>query len=193
MTTELTTLDAYLETTEEPDSGALFSDDNLYRYRLWRVEKSGSGTVAFLMLNPSTADVVNDDPTITRCRGFARDWGYKRLEIINLFAWRSPHPKDLAKAYRPIKQGDLEGSVWDPVGPNNNQHILSVATAADIVIAAWGANGDKHGRNTEVLEMLWNYRLDKKVHYLALTKHKHPRHPLYLKKNLQPKQLPISF
>src|SRR5207237_5457574 len=69
-------------------SGASFSRDRRYRYRLWRRWDAARPVVAFVMVNPSTADAGRDDPTIRRCIGFARSWGYGRLEVVDLFAYR---------------------------------------------------------------------------------------------------------
>ncbi len=49
------------------ERGAQLSDCGAYRYRLWREWDTSCPTLAFLMLNPSTADHRVDDPTITRC------------------------------------------------------------------------------------------------------------------------------
>ena len=50
---------------------AVISDDGLYRYRLERVWDDARPALPFVMLNPSTADALVDDPTIRRCVGFA--------------------------------------------------------------------------------------------------------------------------
>lgn len=71
-------------------SGAIFSDCERYRYRLWREWEPALPTLAFLLLNPSTADERVNDPTIERCQRRAVTWGYGRLEIVNLFPLRVP-------------------------------------------------------------------------------------------------------
>jgi hypothetical protein len=77
----------------------------------------------FVGLNPSTADEGGDDPTIRRCVGFARDWGYSGLCMTNLFAFRATQPKDmLAQA--------------DPVGPNNDETLTRLAKEAKVIVAA---------------------------------------------------------
>ena len=61
-------------------SGAELSGDRYYRYSLWRQWDEGP-SVLWIMLNPSTADVYVDDPTIRRCVGFAKAWGCSRIEV----------------------------------------------------------------------------------------------------------------
>src|SRR6266404_7428098 len=80
---------------QESDYGALFSKCGRYRYLLWRTLRQrdvSAGSIVWLMLNPSTADASSDDPTIRRCLGFTRAWGYRRLLVVNLFAWRTGDP-----------------------------------------------------------------------------------------------------
>ena len=77
-----------------PQGDAVFSGCGRYRYRLTR-ELGGKLTLTVVMLNPSTADGSADDPTIRRCKGFAKDWGYGRLVIVNLYAFRATNPKDM--------------------------------------------------------------------------------------------------
>lgn len=70
------------------DSGAVIDPTGQYRYLLWRRIGHGEARVGFCMLNPSTADASADDPTIRKCCGFARQWGFDVVEVVNLFAWR---------------------------------------------------------------------------------------------------------
>src|SRR5581483_9586135 len=95
-----------------------------YRYSLARFFGDG-GVVNFIMLNPSTADAETDDPTIRRCLGFAKAWGYGTLVVTNLFAYRATDPAELAKA-------------GDPVGPDNDTRLWSEAQLSDLVVCAWG-------------------------------------------------------
>ena len=115
------------------------------------------------MLNPSTADAVRDDPTIRRCVGFARAWGYRRVAITNIFAFRSPSPPELRRAA-------------DPVGPQNDRWLLRAAAQADRIVCAWGAYGALGNRDAEVLTLLRGFPLE----HLGITMHGHPRHPLYV-------------
>ena len=98
-----------------------------YRYRLTRQWGDASADVAFIGLNPSTADESGDDATTRKCVGFAKRWGFSTLHVINLFAWRDRHPRGLLGAV-------------NPVGPLNDEAILAVLTRCDRVVMAWGAS-----------------------------------------------------
>ena len=155
--------------------GAVLSDDGNYRYRLWRtVSHFTDGRVLFVMLNPSTADASEDDPTIRRCMNFARKWGYSRIDVVNLFAWRATEPKALE-------------TVADPVGPDNDYHIIEAAMEATMIIAAWGEVGGKTDRSKEVMRYLDVYN----IRCLGTTKDGSPRHPLYVKSDMEP--VPYSY
>jgi len=123
------------------------------------------------MLNPSTANEVANDPTVERCERRAREWGYGRLDVVNLFAFRSTDPKALY-------------SLEDPVGPDNDRHILESAASAGRLICAWGVHGALGDRGEKVLDML--HRNGEQPHALAITVGGHPRHPLYLPYSLKP-------
>lgn len=154
------------------ERGAYISPCGLYRYSLWRQWAPGP-QVMFVGLNPSTADATLDDPTIRRCIGFARAWGYGGLMMTNLFAWRATAPRDMMAAA-------------DPVGPDNDR-VLQIAHAkAAITVAAWGAHGTFLSRHGAVRAML------PRLHCLRLTKDGHPGHPLYLPASLQPVEWIVS-
>lgn len=146
---------------------ALFSNDRKYRYTLWRTWEYGKDYVVFIGLNPSTADETEDDPTIRRCIGYAKSWGYGSLCMINLFAFRATNPIDM----------QIQA---DPIGPLNNIYLFDVSKQARIIIAAWGTNGAFLRRDEEVISLIPN------LHYLRLTKNGFPAHPLYLPKDLEP-------
>ncbi len=153
---------------QESDYGALFSKCGRYRYLLWRTLRQrdvSAGSIVWLMLNPSTADASSDDPTIRRCLGFTRAWGYRRLLVVNLFAWRTGDPAKLAKARAPI-------------GIDNDRAIATAANSADRVVCAWGVHGTIRERDQEVRALLETAGV--KLHHLGLTKAGQPRHPLYL-------------
>ncbi|MFT4863101.1 MAG: hypothetical protein ACI95C_002325 [Pseudohongiellaceae bacterium] len=138
-----------------------------YRYSLERSWGSGQGTVVFIGLNPSTADHKQDDPTIRRCVGFARAWGFESMAIVNLFAYRATLPQDLKTAS-------------DPVGPRNNYWLKKLIDSADLAIACWGNHGSFRARNETVLKRFSG------LYCIVQNNSLHPAHPLYLKANLTP-------
>lgn len=149
---------------------AIVSPCGQYRYRLERKLSPlfGHGAVLLLMLNPSTADASADDPTIRRCKGFAQAWGFERLLVGNLYAYRATNPKDLWR-------------VPDPVGPDNDSHLRAMASEADKIVCAWGRNA-KDERIEQVLRLL----SDRQLYCIALTGEGKPAHPLYLPGVLHP-------
>lgn len=156
---------------------ATISADGLYRYTLSRTwDWNGPvWSLAFIMLNPSTADAELDDPTIRRCMGFARTFGYGGLVVVNLYAFRATKPADLWRAA-------------DPVGPENDEYLAALladrAAHGVPTIAAWGAHA-KPDRVRQVLDMPGAERLV----CLGHTKHGAPRHPLYLRGDSQMRPL----
>lgn len=155
------------------EMGAVIDPAGQYRYALWRAWECGTGSVLFVMLNPSTADASQDDPTINRCVGFARSWGYGRLDVANLFALRSSEPARLLE-------------VEDPIGPDNDRHLENLAQGAELIVAAWGNDGSVLGRAESVLRLLTRHG---DVHALRLLKNGQPGHPLYLPKDATPRLL----
>ncbi len=141
---------------------AIISNCKLYRYYLERIWNTKKASVMFIMLNPSTADGTNDDPTIRRCIKFAAGWGYGGLIVTNLFAYRTTNPKKLLL-------------VDDPIGPKNNEYIELGHNEAITTIAAWGTKGQILNRNKEVIEQLAD------LDCIGITQNNHPNHPLYMK------------
>lgn len=160
------------------ERSARFSPCRRFRYSLWRnwrgLLPETTGYVMFIGLNPSTANELNDDPTVRRCIAYAKTWGFEGLCMTNLFAYRATDPAEML-------------AQPDPIGEENDQALIDLAGAAGIVIAAWGAHGTHMRRGDAVRQLIPN------LHYLRLTKDGHPGHPLYLPKTLQPiPYLPIT-
>lgn len=145
-------------------SVAVFSACGRYRYSLSR--RWGDGMVyGYVMLNPSTADEARNDPTIERCERRAKQDGAGGIIILNLFAFRATKPADLFR--QP-----------DPVGPMNDTVLGRDLAHVDRVVCGWGTHGAYHGRGAEVAAMLRAKAIP--LWHLGLTKHGHPRHPLYI-------------
>ncbi|WP_417806592.1 DUF1643 domain-containing protein [Thioclava sp.] len=154
---------------------AVYSDCEKYRYALTRVWDATKPRVLFVMLNPSTATEVQNDPTVERCERRARALGFGAFRVTNIFAWRATDPKVMrAQA--------------DPVGPENDQMIRDSVDWAgeerDRIICAWGAHGAHLDRGAAVERLLRAAGRD--LHQLGLTKSGAPKHPLYIAYHRQP-------
>lgn len=166
---------------QEVEREAVLSPCERYRYTLTRRWGSGSAVV-FIMLNPSTADALEDDPTIRRCVGFAKRLGHDAIGVVNLFAWRATDPADLVAAWR---RG------VDIVGPDNNYLTAAAlgvphANVLAPIIAAWGAGPsgvDTDTRAAQVLAIARTHHPERRLACLGYTKAGAPRHPLYLPAN----------
>lgn len=157
-------LSVYLE--QQGTSAAVFdSTRREYRYLLTRIWDKAIPPVVYVMLNPSTADAMADDPTIRRCTSFAKREQAGGIVVVNLFALRSTDPRALLHHA-------------DPVGPVNDVFIRHAVRGAHRVIAAWGAAGVQHGRGQRVTEALLASGVD--VRCFGTTSTGQPRHPLYL-------------
>ncbi len=152
------------------EKGAILDATETYRYLLRREWDSDAPRVVFVMLNPSRADAVQDDPTLRRCIKFAQDWGYGSLEIVNLFAYRATDPIELKKAS-------------DPVGVENDNYLQKAAEGTHQIIVAWGNHGIFKNRCQEVLELLSRVN---QIYCLGVTQQGCPRHPLYVPSYTQP-------
>lgn len=155
---------------------AAFSEDRRYRYLLTRIWDRDRPLVAFIGLNPSTADEVQDDPTVRRCIGYARDWDYGGLLMLNLLAYRSTDPRKLLK--QPV--GEVQGE-------GNTAAMINAWQQADLVVAAWGAWGSRFlDRTRELLRIFSLQSKHQHLYCLGMTKDGQPKHPLYLPKSATP-------
>ena len=152
----------------------MFSSCRRWRYLLWRQWDASKPAANFLMLNPSTADEFQLDPSCTRARVYAERWGYGSLIVTNLFGWRATDPNDMKAAL-------------DPVGPGNNRAIVRAAKEAAIVVCAWGNHGAHLDRSMKVLSLLEARGV--RLHALRVNGAGEPAHPLYLPGNLRPLKL----
>lgn len=172
------------------DAEARFSHDGLMRYSLRRfvtAERVSWRSVAFVLLNPSTADAFKLDPTVGRCVKWAAMWGFDACEIANVFALRSPWPADLYTANR---EGRALG-----VDNVNDAHILSMCERADLVVVGYGNHGDDARlgrRGSKVISMLAGEWIE--LHHLGLNKDGSPKHPLARGRNRIPDNIqPARF
>lgn len=154
-------------------SCAEYSDCEKYRYSLSRVWEPDGKRLMFVMLNPSKATELNNDPTVERCERRARALGFGAFRVTNIFAWRATDPRDLRRAEQ-------------PVGKDNDAVLLLGAKWAEQIIAAWGVHGAHQGRGKIVAQQLASYGTP--LYHLGLSKDGHPKHPLYLPYRQKPQQ-----
>lgn len=151
--------------------GATISEDEIFRYSLWRNWEDVHATAPsndcclWICLNPSTADALNDDATVRKCVGFAQRWGHTSIEIVNMYAFRSRHPRMLKLA-------------TDPVGPDNDMWILRAVARSKRVIAAWGNAPIIRERDVALGRLLETAGVE--LSCLGVTGWGRPRHPLVL-------------
>jgi len=144
---------------------AVISPCEQYRYQLYRWwAVIPRRWVLWVMLNPSIADANIDDPTIRRCIGFSKAWGYDGLMVGNLFAYRTTLPERLRQAS-------------DPMGPSNIEHLKTMAATASGVVCGWGANTIL---TPSMLEPTFDVLRLMSLQCLGKTKSGQPRHPLYV-------------
>lgn len=156
-------------TTDKIIKGAKFSEDGKYRYGLHRIWNNSKPKVLFILLNPSTADSLENDKTIGKCVKYAKDWGYGGIYVSNIFAYKSVNSSDLL-------------NVENPYGEDNDYYRLEMADKSSLIVCAWG--------NSDIIKKL-KPNLDfssikKPLHVLDLSKDGTPKQPLYLKSNLKP-------
>lgn len=155
----------------DADSTAIYSDCERYRYMLTRTWDPAGERALFVMLNPSTATEMQNDPTVERCERRARTLGFGAFRVCNIFAWRDTDPARMRRA-------------TDPVGPANDDAIADSCPWADRIVCGWGAHGAHLDRGAEVERLMRTTGLP--LYHLGLTKAGHPRHPLYIGYTVQP-------
>lgn len=153
---------------------AVISDDQKYRYTLYREWAedpifAGVRVLNFCMLNPSTADGLQDDPTIRKCIGFAKLNGFNAIRVVNLFAWRSTDPRDLHRR---------EKWEYDIVGLHNDSYVREIPPE-EAVVAAWGAQF--HNKSFRIARVEQTIKLlNRPLLCLKKTASGQPWHPLYV-------------
>lgn len=145
------------------EKGATLDSDN-HRYLLTRTWDRTTPPACFVMLNPSTADHDRDDPTIKTCIKFARCWGYGGIIVVNLFSYRTSHPRKLYT---------LDHA--DAVGAFNDRYISEAITKSTLIVVAWGNHGRLKDRDLDVLDLI---RAHNAAMCFGVTKSNMPLHPM---------------
>lgn len=153
------------------EGGAQLSPCLTYRLSLTRVWDRALPELCFVMFNPSTADGREDDPTIRKCIGFAKRWGYGSIIIVNLFTLRATDPRELR---RPANYSPQD---WQDYirGPDRDAAIHGAVMLSDAVCVAWGAHPAAEDESREVFE---SGLLGERLFCIGRTKHGAPLHPL---------------
>lgn len=144
---------------ENNNSGAEFSTCRSYRYKLWRIWDESKPLIAFMGINPSTANETKPDNTIKRVIAIAKSNGFGGIYMINLFGLVSTYPEVLL-------------THPDPLG-DNDRHIDEVQGKVFGVVCAWGAFKQAKERANEVYPRIGNPLT------LCVLKDGSPKHPLY--------------
>jgi len=152
------------------NNACVFSPDRRHRYSLihrWddllTPADERERSIAWICLNPSTADEQQLDPTLRRIRGFSTAWGFSHFVMLNAFAFRATDPADMKAAA-------------DPVGPENDRWIAHWAERVERVIVGWGEHGAHLGRDRQVVALID----PAKTFCLARNASGQPKHPLYV-------------
>ena len=141
-------------------------------YRQWDLDLSRM-PILWVMLNPSTADSTQDDPTIRRCINFSKEWGYPAMWVGNVYAYRTAYPNEL-----------FDLPTEERYGEENNSYLWRMARCCALTVCAWGASGPAVPQNIRNMKSpggLW---------CLGTTKGGHPKHPLYLPKSTTLREFP---
>src|SRR5262249_3639514 len=127
--------------------------------RVFASQTPGRGPLLRDLLNPSTADAEQDDATVRKCMGLSRRWGCGKVQVVNLFAFRSTDPKALRLAA-------------DPIGPANAVWLGRATQEAEgPVVCAWGTHGAHLDQDLAVLRLLGSWKVARLA--LGVTKEGH--------------------
>lgn len=154
------------------DTGAIFSEDRKYRYKLWRVWSKNKPLCYFILMNPSTADEVKNDPTIERQCRRAKSLGFGGVVILNCGAIRETDSK---KAW----------ADEDPIGPENLETIRNeiLRNQRNVFVAGWGKPAHKSGYANKVLDIFRDTGTP--LWCLGKNSDGSPKHPLYVSYDTQ--------
>lgn len=152
---------------------AVMDETGHYRYQFSCQWGTQGRFITFIMLNPSVGNQQQPDPTLRKCINYAKNWGYDGIKVANLFAYVSTDPQRLT-------------SVVDPVGPDNDRHLLEMIQGVDRIVLAWGKMLPKSFVQPRIQEVLYLLR-ERDSYCLEKTKcGSFPKHPLFLKADLTP-------
>lgn len=150
---------------------AVFSDDRSRRYRLTRswempLGQESRGNLSWAMLNPSKAGEFHDDPTVRKCVGFAKRWGFSEVTIINLIPLVCTDPHSLPP--------------WQGLFMDNEPYVQHALAECDLFVVAWGAVNRDVARTVAWSEHVHHFKdlaEGVKLYCIGRTKNGSPLHP----------------
>lgn len=156
-------------------SVAHFSDCSKYRYMLTRIWDETLPTISYLLLNPSTADEMVNDPTIERCQRRAVTYGYGQMIIVNLFPFRMTDSTQLH-------------TIENLLGDNTeaDSAIIQAVSISEMTVCGWGNHPLAQERARHIFNLLLSNGLSNKLHALDVNNNGSPKHPLYVGYNKHP-------
>jgi hypothetical protein len=149
---------------------AILSKCRKYRYQLHRnVDMFNVKTIAYFGINPSTADEYEDDRTVKKWMGFAVRNECRDFFVANIYAYRATDVNRLSETD-------------DPVGLDNDHHIVNIIEKSDVLIPCWGSRHKLPCSLQPRLDTILKKLLDssKPVMCFGLTQSGDPKHPLML-------------
>lgn len=149
--------------------GAVFTEDRRHRLYLWRRWNDTGPWLMFILLNPSTANELRNDPTVWCCIGFGWRLGYGGIFVCNLFTLVSTDPKKLNSE--------------NPVARGADVSMRTIRTISREAVAGWGNQVTQVRDGQRRVEFA--KQLLAPLHCLGITKQGHPRHPLYLPRSTE--------
>jgi hypothetical protein len=153
-----------------------FSKDRAHRYTLFRYWGDPDDYCVFIGMNPSGADEAAVDPTVNRCKNFARDWGFGALYMLNAFSLRATDSDELMRSS-------------DQVRPKNDYWLKKLVQQGGRVVVAWGKKGASNGRGLQVENILREHCDPNRVCCFGRNQDGSPKHPLYQSAN----QVPVPY
>lgn len=152
---------------KQSERSAVLSDDNLHRYILIRKWDDTQPCITFIGLNPSRADHQRNDPTTDKLEGYAKREFYGSLQLVNLYSWRSPKPRELIR------------NINQAIGPECDRFIRTVIKQSQRIVVMWGSQHFKafDARAKEVLALV------DQPYCFGTNNDGQPKHPLFLAKN----------
>ena len=139
---------------------AKFCNTKKNRYFLKREWDNSKGLLLYIMLNPSVADEIKDDPTIRRLINFTKKFDYGGFLVGNIFTKITPNPKDIDRS--------------KGISDKNFEELFKLIYKVDLIVYAWG-------NTVEEPQPLKELVLSPKCFGKNLNGT--PKHPLYIPKN----------